>query len=194
MTAVRISGTFKKDERPGNGLEAIAATLVKDELSRHVVVGIVELHKVTKEPGEAPVPTVKFTAIEPLSDDQADEARLLLNSARRKRGESEIPGTLFDGDEPRELLELEEKRAAAREAAEARGDEHGATLDFADQLHEINQELGTSPLVCAVCGREIHFDPAKDSYVDGEGWADGAEDGGHPHVPAERAPVGSEAR
>lgn len=95
-SAVNISGTFKKDSRPSNGLEAIADALVKDELARHVVVGIVELHKVTKEPGEAARPTVRFVAIEPIEGDAEDLVRDLLNKARTARGLNVVPEGLFD--------------------------------------------------------------------------------------------------
>lgn len=94
--AVNISGTFKKDSRPNNGLESIAEALVRDELARHVVVGIVELHKVTKEPGEAPRPTIHFVAIEPLTGDAEDQGRQMLNQARNARGMSLFPEGLFD--------------------------------------------------------------------------------------------------
>lgn len=94
--AVNISGTFKKDTRPDNGLEAIAEQLVKDELAHHVVIGIVELHKVVKEPGEAPRPTVRFVAIEPLEGDAADQGRQMLNQARTGRGRQVVPEDLFN--------------------------------------------------------------------------------------------------
>lgn len=94
--AVNISGTFKKDTRPNNGLEAIAEELVRDELARHVVIGIVELHKVVKEPGEAPRPTVHFVAIEPLRGDAEGQGRQMLNQARNARGLSIVPEGLFD--------------------------------------------------------------------------------------------------
>lgn len=94
--AVNISGTFKKDTRPSNGLEAIAEELIKDELRRHVVVGVVELHMVKKAPGEAPIPTVRFVAIEPLDGDAEDQGRQMLNQARNSRGLSLVPESLFD--------------------------------------------------------------------------------------------------
>lgn len=95
-SAVNISGTFKKDSRPSNGLEAIADALVKDELGRHVVVGIVELHKVVKEPGEAPRLTVRFVAIEPVDGDYEDQVREILDKARTARGLNAVPKGLFD--------------------------------------------------------------------------------------------------
>lgn len=102
--AVNISGTFKKDTRPNNGLEAIAEELVRDELTRHVIVGLIELHRVVKDPGEAPRPTVRFVAIEPLrEEDAAEQGRQMLNQARNARGLSLVPEDLFDmpaDDEP----------------------------------------------------------------------------------------------
>lgn len=95
-SAVNISGTFKKDTRPSNGLESIAQDLVKDELARHVVVGVVELHMVKKAPGEAPIPTVRFVAIEPLHGDAEDQGRQMLNQARNARGLTIVPEGLFD--------------------------------------------------------------------------------------------------
>lgn len=95
-SAVNISGTFKKDSRPSNGLESIADALIKDELARHVVVGIVELHHVDKDPGEAPRPTVRFVAIEPVTDDAEEQVRQILNQARNARGLNIVPESLFD--------------------------------------------------------------------------------------------------
>jgi hypothetical protein len=94
VTAVKISGTISKDSRPDNGLEDIADKLVTDEFARHVVIGVLELHKVVKEVGEAPVPTVRFVAIEPVDD--RDRAMALLNKARKARGQAALSGTLFD--------------------------------------------------------------------------------------------------
>ena len=102
MSAVNISGTFKKDRRPDNGLEAIANDLVKNEFARYTVVGIVELHKVVKEPGEEPRPTVHFVALEVLDGDAADVAQTYLNDARRDRDQGPLSGTLFDSDPDRD--------------------------------------------------------------------------------------------
>jgi hypothetical protein len=96
MTAVNISGTFKKDSRTDNGLEAISDALVKDELARHVVVGIIELHKFTKEPGEAPRPVVHFVAIEPIDGQDGVILLDILNKARKTRHLGLVGETLFD--------------------------------------------------------------------------------------------------
>lgn len=104
MTAVKISGTFKKDGRPDNGLESVSEILVKDEMQRHVVVGIVEVARVSKERGEEPIPTVKFVAIEPLHGDAEEQGRQMLDHARKLRGLGQVELTLFDagtaGDGP----------------------------------------------------------------------------------------------
>lgn len=96
MTAVNLKGTFSKNERTENGLERIADQLVDNEWARHTVVGVVELHKVTKTPGEPPVPTVRFLAIEPLEGQAETTAREYLDKARAQRGLSLLADTLFD--------------------------------------------------------------------------------------------------
>ncbi|AGL19522.1 hypothetical protein [Actinoplanes sp. N902-109] len=98
MTAVTISGTFGKNERPSNGLETIAEDLIKDQLAQHVVVGIVQFSGATLPgPGEQLVPRVKFIAIEPLDGNAADTVRSLLDVARKDRGLGRVEETLFDG-------------------------------------------------------------------------------------------------
>jgi hypothetical protein len=100
MTAVNIKGTFTRDERTDNGLESISENLVKDELARHVVVGVVELHKVTKRPGEPPVPTIRFVAVEPLDGDAQEQGRQMLDQARKLRGLGHVADTLPFDDGP----------------------------------------------------------------------------------------------
>jgi len=95
MTAVKLKGTWSKNERDSNGLEAISGDLVKNEFSRYYVVGVVEQHKVTKEPGEAPIPTARFVAIEVAKDDDEDIARDMLDRARKGRGLGQVPDDLF---------------------------------------------------------------------------------------------------
>ena len=190
MTAVKLSGTFRKDDRPDNGLEDIATGLVKDEFTRHVVVGVVEPHKVTKEPGEAPVPTVRFVAIEPLDGDSADAARALLNGARRRRGMTDLADTLFDAGvvvDPRlddDVLEFEERQAAAREAEPPLDAEpvehHGADEGYGDLLADMKTDLGINPLTCGQCGTVVHWDQAAQGYLDAEGYPAGD---GHRHAP-----------
>ena len=96
MPAVKFKGTVSKNESENNGLEEIANSLVKNEFARHVVVGIVELHKVTKDPGEPPIPTVRFFAVEPVDGDDEITVKQLLDKARKQRGLGNIADTLFD--------------------------------------------------------------------------------------------------
>lgn len=129
MTAVTISGTFSKDERPQNGLEEISADLLKDQFARHVVVGVVQFAGANVPgPGEPTIPRVKFVAIEPLTDDAADQARQILDQARKQRGLDLVAQTLFDdpaGSDDEDdgvpppsgeelTAELDERRAARR--------------------------------------------------------------------------------
>ncbi|WP_435589588.1 hypothetical protein [Micromonospora aurantiaca (nom. illeg.)] len=97
MTAVTISGTFSKDERPNNGLERIADDLIRNQLGRHVVVGIVQFAGATiPGPGEPLSPRVKFLAIEPLCDDAAEQGRQMLDQARKLVNLGPVAETLFD--------------------------------------------------------------------------------------------------
>lgn len=102
MTAVRISGTFKKDERPKNGLEAIAKELLDRDrsLDRHVVVAVVRPHasRWTAEDGEE-IPTAALDQIEVMEGKDAQTARRLLEKAYKARvgslPQQELP---IDGD------------------------------------------------------------------------------------------------
>lgn len=95
MTAVKLKGTWSKNERDSNGLEAISSDLVKNEFSRYLVVGMVEQHKVTKEPGEAPIPTARFVAIEVGQGDDEELLKQILDRARKARGLGQVPDDLF---------------------------------------------------------------------------------------------------
>lgn len=95
MTAVKLKGTWSKNERDSNGLEAISGDLVKNEFTRYLVVGMVEQHKVTKEPGEAPIPTARFVAIEVARDADEALARDMLDRARKARGLGQVAEDLF---------------------------------------------------------------------------------------------------
>ncbi len=87
MTAVTISGTFGKNERPSNGLEEIAGELIKDQLGLHYVVGVVQFAGASVPgPNEPLVPRVKFLGIEPLKGAPADEVKRILDEARKGRG------------------------------------------------------------------------------------------------------------
>jgi hypothetical protein len=106
-TPVTISGTFAKDSRPANGLENISSELIKDQLGLHYVVGVVQFAGASVPgPNEPLVPRVKFLGIEPLKGAAADEAKRILDQARKGRGlglmEDAIPAApdpaLFDFD------------------------------------------------------------------------------------------------
>jgi hypothetical protein len=86
-TPVTISGTFSKDSRPSNGLENISAELIKDQLGLHYVVGVIQFAGASVPgPNEPLVPRVKFLGIEPLKGTAADEAKRILDDARKTRG------------------------------------------------------------------------------------------------------------
>jgi hypothetical protein len=107
MTAVNISGTFKRDSRPFNGLEAIADQLLDHELAdeRYVVVAVVRPHasKWSAEDG-IETPTVRFDQIEVLGEDAAKQARVFLDDVYRERTKGTRQPDLFDqqpeGDGP----------------------------------------------------------------------------------------------
>ncbi len=103
MTAVHIMGTFAKDDRPNNGLEAIADLLIKDELTPVWVVGVVVPHAYTKKAGEELSPTVRLAAVEALFGDRAAEARALLDEQRRERKAGNFEGSLFDAEADAEV-------------------------------------------------------------------------------------------
>lgn len=109
MSAVHISGTFKKDERSENGLEAIAEELVKDELSQRLIVGIVVPHAFKKIAGEAMTPTVRIIAVEVVDGNDAGTVRDLINSYRAKRHQTAVQDSLpFVGDYPAETDDSED--------------------------------------------------------------------------------------
>lgn len=102
MTVVNISGTFAKDQRPNNGLDAIADKLKGDHFLRLPVVGIIEFHAYHDVVGRPESITVKFAALEPLFGDADDQARQMLDQARKQRGLGQVELTLFDADAPGE--------------------------------------------------------------------------------------------
>jgi len=103
---VQISGTFKKDERIFNGLEAIAKELIEHPLTRHLVVGVIETSGINKTAASnwAETATVRFPAIEVVTGDAAITVRGILEAAYAERtGRSAPPDTLFSApgvDEP----------------------------------------------------------------------------------------------
>lgn len=96
MTIVNIKGTFSKDKRPNNGLDAIADKLKADHFLRVAVVGIVEFHAYHDVVGRAESISVDFAAVEPVFGDADEQARQMLDQARKARGLGNVELTLFD--------------------------------------------------------------------------------------------------
>jgi hypothetical protein len=120
---VNIAATFKKAERPMNGLEAIVDKLVDERLmhAEYVVVATVrpKFAKIDAEDGSR-TPTVKFDHIEVLEDDAADDARKLLAERYEERtGRGEQPPMDFGVDGGVPEASGEEILAERREAREA---------------------------------------------------------------------------
>jgi hypothetical protein len=99
MPAVGISGTFPKDERPNNGLEAIYDDLLKDELTSRVIVGVVVPHAYApRKVGEPDIPVVRFVYIEVVDGDNADVVREMIDAVRLRRNVGPAQPTLpLDG-------------------------------------------------------------------------------------------------
>lgn len=98
---VNVAATFKKDERINNGLERIARDLVKEPLNRHLVVGIIECTRITRDiaDGGVETPTVRFALIEVLEGEPAEQARQLLDAAHNSRtGRTPQPALFGDVD------------------------------------------------------------------------------------------------
>lgn len=94
MTAVNISGTFKKDSRPLNGLEAIAKQLLDRDnaLATYVVVGVVRPHAIKWLADDGmETPTVRFESIEVLDGAGADRVREMIVAAYRARTGKDDP-------------------------------------------------------------------------------------------------------
>lgn len=138
MTAVTIRGTFNKDERPSNGLEAIADDLLSDQFGTHYIVGIVTFAGSSRPgPGEHEVPAVRFLGVEPLTGTGAEDAAKLLDAARKARGLGRMEDaivkpdpTLFDlkTDEDGKV-EVRMTGDGARAVPEPSGEEIVAELD-----------------------------------------------------------------
>jgi hypothetical protein len=119
MTAVTIRPTFSKDTRPGNGLEEIADELIADKIKVHYVVGVLKWAGGSLDDEGAITPAVKFLGIEPVTGDAAEQAKQILDQARKQRGlgrmEDAIPAVDpalfdFDGDGRPKLSEAAESR------------------------------------------------------------------------------------
>lgn len=101
---VNVAATFKKDERINNGLEAIVRQLVKEPLERHVVVGVIEVTRITRDiaDGGVETPTVRLVSVEALEGDMADAARQLLEKRHSERTGHHLQGALFGDQDERE--------------------------------------------------------------------------------------------
>jgi hypothetical protein len=128
--SVNISATFKKDERPRNGLEAIAGKLVDDDLQHeeYVIVAIIrpKFFKVVAEDGER-TPTIRLDHVEVMVDEAAAKtARELLKDRYKDRtGKDDTPPPdLFSSGGVRVVPppSAEEIAAEARERREAEGE------------------------------------------------------------------------
>ena len=97
--AVKISGSYKKDERAYNGLEAIAKDLIEDPHSEYYIIAKVGAKRITEEvdDGGSQSVTVKLKHIEPMlsSKDEADARKVFERAAKARLGE--VPQqTLFE--------------------------------------------------------------------------------------------------
>lgn len=107
---VNISATFSKEQRPRNGLEAIAHKLVDEDLlhAQYVVVATVQPKRVATDAEDGTkTPTIRFDHIEVVTDDA--DVQLVRDLLRRRLKDrtgledSEPPASLFDvlpGGEP----------------------------------------------------------------------------------------------
>lgn len=97
--AVNIKGTFKKDDRPNNGLEQIISDLNKKPHERRLIVGIVRPVKtvIDHQDGTA-TPTIQFDHIEvPLDGPDGKKVWEVLAAAYEQRtGNPLPPQSLFD--------------------------------------------------------------------------------------------------
>jgi hypothetical protein len=111
--AVNIKGTFKKDDRPNNGLEAIREEIHRNPHRRIVVVAIVSAHtgKVDYKEGGYVTPTVSFDNIEPMMSgaDAKDALELLGHAFEARTGNPMPPMSLFDGPGGDDTLEGQEE-------------------------------------------------------------------------------------
>jgi hypothetical protein len=97
MPAVGISGTFPKEERSNNGLEAIYDQLLKDEVSPVVVIGVFVPHAYQpRKVGEPEVPVLRPIYLEVADGDNALVVREMIDEKRAIRNHGPLAETLFD--------------------------------------------------------------------------------------------------
>ena len=109
--AVQIKGTFKKDDKPNNGLESIVDLLTGRPHERRIVVGIVRpVRTVIDHADGSRTPTVNFENLEvPVDDEDAKKLWEVLAAAyERRTGNPMPPMSLFDGPGSTDTLEGED--------------------------------------------------------------------------------------
>jgi hypothetical protein len=114
MTAVTIRPTFSKDTRPSNGLEEIAENLLSDNHAVHYVVGVVTFAGGSVDEDGAITPAVKFLGLEPLEGAGADDAKRILDNARKTRGLGRMDDSIPAADAG--AVQLRRRRQARRRA------------------------------------------------------------------------------
>lgn len=97
--AIKISGSYKKDERAYNGLEAIAKDLIEEPHTEHYIIAKVGCLRIAEEieDGGSKTVTVKLRHIEVMlsNKDEADAKKIFERAAKARLGE--VPQqTLFD--------------------------------------------------------------------------------------------------
>ena len=98
--SVKIAAHYTKDTRINNGLDSIQQKLIDDPDQRLVAVCIVEVlrHGIDVADGHRPYVAVNLFAIEPLTGEDAVDARTLMERAVKARtGQPHAP-TLFEDD------------------------------------------------------------------------------------------------
>lgn len=106
--AVNIKGTFKKDDKPNNGLESIIRDLSARPHERRLIVGIVRPARTVIDHSDGSVtPTVQFDHIEvPLEGKDGKAVWEVLAAAYEARtGNPLPPQSLFDNPSADDTLE-----------------------------------------------------------------------------------------
>jgi hypothetical protein len=104
-------GTFKKDERVNNGLEAVREQLIegarKPGNKTHLVVGMVTVKRVTFDAEDGiETPVVKFVGLEVVDGfDGAEDARKLFEKVHRGRTGTDLGPDLIDAAEAAAALD-----------------------------------------------------------------------------------------
>lgn len=103
----KIASSFKKDERPLDGLTAIEEDMAKNPHDEWYVIARVVNKRtgIEHEDGDSAVVTAKFVHIEPMwGDDEATVKQMLLDAYKKRTGSTiasppEPDPTLFDGED-----------------------------------------------------------------------------------------------